>query len=122
MPVFIRDSLALDFFPAAALAAGATTNVDLTTVRGFDICEFTALPTATAGVSGTAQLFTGGVAASNAVTMTTDGTVGRFATGLTNARRTTTSGTVIRVAFVDGGGGGGANGHAYVTVLPNAIS
>lgn len=122
MPAFIRDSLVLDFSPVAALASGVTENVDLTTVRGFDIREFTALPTATAANTGSAQLFTGGLAATDAVAMTTNGQIGRFQSGLTNIRRTTVAGAVIRVAFVDGGGGGGANGHAYATVLPNAIA
>jgi hypothetical protein len=121
MPVSIRASLVLDFSPAAALAAGATSTVTLTTVRGFDIYDFSALATAT-NAGSTAQLLTGGVAASNAAVMATDGTIGRFATGLTNARRTVAAAGTIGVLFTDGGGGGGANGHAYAAVLPNVIS
>lgn len=121
MPASIRASLVLDFSPAAALAAGATSTITLTTVRGFDIYDFAALASAT-NAGSTAQLLTGGVAASNAAAMATDGTIGRFATGLTNARRTVAAAGTIGVLFTDGGGGGGANGHAYVYVLPNAIS
>jgi hypothetical protein len=122
-----RAVLIFDFAPAAAVGAGLTVTADVTLARGFDLIDAHVLAIATvAGSTATLShqaLGTGGfTTCSTALAMATDGTVIRqVAGGMTAAQRVFVSTDVMRCSFVDGGAGG-ANGHCYATVLPNAIT
>lgn len=132
----LRPLFALEFTPTGgALATGVTVNENFSGLRPLFINLVMVNAIATAGVSGTAQLFrdTGGngtfVAVTPALAMTTSGTTtinatsgAGLASGLAAATYLVSAGDVLRCAFVDGGGGGGANGRctAHVVGLPIA--
>ena len=119
----IRTANFLDTAPAAALATGVTENQDYTVTRACFVADAHVIATATANVSGTAQLSrqalgSGGFTAiSAALTMTTSGALIRAAS-IAVAQYVCAATDVLRVAFVDGGGTGGANGR-FITELVN---
>lgn len=127
MPVSIRPVLKLDYTLAAALATGVTTNVDYAATRPFVVSDVHNVATANAGVSGTSQILrqalgAGGFnAVSAALAMSASGTLTRAAS-ITAAQMVVAATDVLRCAFVDGGGAGGANGRAFAELLPTPIT
>lgn len=117
MAAVLRPPFVLDASPAAALGAGATSNVDYTATSPMIIYDAHDVATATVGGS-TAQVLHATAAAPTvfntvtaALALTTTSAVVRAAV-ITVAERTIGTGDIVRSQFVDGGGGG-ANGNLY---------
>ena len=128
MPANLRPTLILDARPAAALGAGVTVTTDYIATCPMVLTDAHTIAVATAGVSGTASMARQALGAgafnvmfNNPITMTTQGNVVRLAlAGTFNvviAQRVVAATDVLRTSFVDGGGGGGANGHLYAHLV-----
>ena len=119
MPSNLRPYLVLDARPAAALGIGATSNVDFIATCPMQIADAHCAPSV-GNAGSTARVLKDAlgngifVAISAALVWAVAGDVVRAAAlGTTLASRTVTPTDVIRSEFIDGGGGGGANGNLY---------
>ena len=132
MAAAIRTTFVAAFAQSAAAGIGATFVVDLTLARPVDLIDCRVLPVATAGVSGAVRIqrqalgsgaFSDAITAAGggAITATTSGTLAR-AGAIVVAQRSCVATDVLRYQMVDGGGAGGANAIAYVTLLATPIT
>lgn len=125
MAAVLRPYFILGSSPAAALGAGATSNIDYTATSPMVIIDAHNVATATVGAS-TAQVLSDptGIAGFTAVTAALAWAVTSALTRATTiavAQRSISVGGIIRAQFIDGGAGG-ANGTLYTHLVKTPIT